>query len=164
MVNIITRNAADTQGVLAEAHAGSFERVAGLRYGATAGDTLSYPIYARGIKGDRTRTNAAAWDQDERWRVQGGFRVDWTPAELDRLTLQGDAYQGSRGQIRADERIIGRNLLARWNRGGSGSHFQVQGYCDRTTRVTLDGGGRFDLDTYDLDLQHGFTLAAATGS
>ena len=158
VINIITRSAADTQGLLADAKVGSLERTASLRYGGGGGGALAYRVYASAIQGDATRTRSGASGEDQRWRVQGGFRLDWAPAERDRVTLQGDAYQGARGQPGAgDERIIGRNLLARWNRSGAGgADLQVQAYYDRTTRVTLDGGGRFDLDTYDLDAQQSF--------
>ncbi len=158
VINIITRGARDTQGLLAEATGGTLDRTATVRYGGVVGDALSYRLYVQGIQGDATRTAAGVDAQDDRWRVQGGFRLDWTPAERDRVTVQGDAYGGAHGQLgAADERISGRNLLARWNRSGAaGSNLQVQAYYDRTVRASSGGAGRFFVDTYDLDAQQSF--------
>ena len=162
VINIITRSAADTRGALVEASGGSFERTGTLRYGGKVADDLAYRLYVQGIEDDATATAAAGSAGDRRWRVQGGFRVDWTGGARDQVTLQGDAYQGRHGQLgAADERIAGRNLLARWNRAtAADSNLQVQAYYDRTIRHTLDGGGRFVLDAYDLDAQQSFALGS----
>ncbi len=163
VINIITRNAADSKGVLVQASAGLLERSGTLRYGGRAGDDLSYRVYLQGIQGDATQLVGAGSAEDERWRVQGGFRLDWVPGDHDQVTLQGDAYEGRHGQLgAADERIVGRNLLARWNRASAPTeNLQVQAYYDRTVRHTLDSGGRFAVDTYDVDAQQSFTLGSA---
>ncbi|CAN5461582.1 N/A [soil metagenome] len=160
VINIITRAAADTQGGLVDVTAGALERSGGLRYGGALGSAATYRLYAHGNQSDALQTAAGASAQDEFWRAQGGFRIDWSPSDRDKVTLQGDIYQGIRGQAgAADERIAGRNLLARWNRTGSdGSDLQVQAYYDRTSRTTLNAGGHLALDTYDVDLQHSFAL------
>ncbi|MDB5703943.1 MAG: TonB-dependent receptor [Sphingomonas bacterium] len=159
VINIVTRASGDTQGLLVDATAGALERTGGLRYGGRIGDDATFRIYARGVDQDQTLTATGAHGGDDAWRVQGGFRLDWAPGERDRLTLQGDAYGGAHGQLGgADEDINGRNLLVRWHRVGAGSDLQVQAYYDRTSRMTEQGGGRFSLDTYDLDIQHRFAL------
>jgi iron complex outermembrane receptor protein len=165
VVNIITRKASETQGGLLEASAGDQGRRFALRYGGQIGETLSWRLYGRSIAEDDTfvPSGAAAGARtDDDWRrVQGGFRLDWTPSERDSLTLQGDAYDGSESQAgRSNDDIGGRNLLLRWNRtGADGSALQVQGYYDRTRRDT-DGAG-FTFNTYDLDMQHSFALGQA---
>ncbi|MDX3899684.1 MAG: TonB-dependent receptor [Sphingobium sp.] len=162
VINIITRSSADSQGVFVEATGGALERAGSLRYGGKLGESLTYRVYARGIQQDPTRTIADASGEDERWRVQGGFRLDWARSERDQFTLQGDRYVGRHGQFgTTDERIAGRNLLARWNRGTTaGANLQLQAYYDHTVRETFDGGGRFALDTYDLDAQHSAPLGS----
>ncbi|HVF94006.1 MAG TPA: TonB-dependent receptor [Sphingomonas sp.] len=163
VINIITKSAGDSAGILVEASGGTLERSGTLRYGGQTGGNLAYRVYLRGIEGDATRTASGASGEDDRWRVQGGFRLDWTASEQDQVTLQGDAYQGSRGQAGSnDERIVGRNVLARWNRSiAADANLQVQAYYDRTVRHTVNGGGRFALDTYDFDAQQSFPIGTA---
>ncbi len=158
VINIITRPAGATQGLYATGVIGNKTRDAGLRYGGRVGETISYRLFA---KGHRNRDTGKALDNDS-WRLQGGFRVDWTPTETDRLMVQGDAYQGARSQTgAAREDMHGRDILARWNRDGAMSSLQVQAYYDRTGRKTRAGGGRFTLDTVDLDVQHSFAMGSA---
>lgn len=158
VINIITRPAGATQGLYATGVIGNNTRDAGLRYGGRVGETISYRLFA---KGHRNRDTGRGLDNDS-WRLQGGFRVDWTPTESDRLMVQGDAYQGARHRTAAaHEDIHGRDILARWNRDGATSSLQVQAYYDRTGRKTRAGGGRFTLDTVDLDVQHSFALGGA---
>ncbi len=158
VINIITRPAGATQGLYATGVVGNQTRDAGLRYGGRVGETISYRLFA---KGHRNRDTGRGLDNDS-WRLQGGFRVDWTPTESDRLMVQGDAYQGARHRTAAArEDIHGRDILARWNRDGATSSLQVQAYYDRTGRKTRAGGGRFTLDTVDLDVQHSVALGNA---
>jgi iron complex outermembrane recepter protein len=160
VINVITRKSGETQGLYGSVEAGADERSAGLRYGGKAGETLSYRLYVRGYEDDQTRTAIGLPAQDGWWRVQGGFRVDWAPSPNDGVTLQGDAYDGTRSQPNApDEDIRGRNLLLRWSRAfAAASTLQVQAYYDRTERDS-DGSG-FTIDTYDLDVQHSFALGS----
>lgn len=158
VINIITRPAGATQGIYATGVVGNRTRDAGLRYGGRVGDTINYRLYA---KGHRNRDTGDTVNNDS-WRVQGGFQVDWTPSDTDRLMVQGDAYQGSRGQTLAAREVIhGRDLLARWNRDGAASSLQVQAYYDRNGRKTRAGGGKYVLDTGDLDIQHSFGVGTA---
>jgi len=164
VINIITRTAAATQGAAFNVEAGGAERSAALRYGGQAGEALSYRFYVRGYEADQTRTASYLPAHDDWSRVQGGFRLDWAGSTRDEVTLQGDAYGGDRSQLAAgDEEIRGRNLLLRWNHAAAtGSSLQVQAYYDRTEREAA-GPGRgagFQIDTYDLDLQHSFNLGS----
>jgi len=158
VINIITRHAGATQGAYATAVVGNRTRDAGIRYGGRAGETLSYRIFA---KAHRNLDSSSSIDNDN-YRVQGGFQVDWAPSPGDQVMLQGDSYRGGRSQNGAsDEDIQGSDILARWNRSwDSGSALQVQTYYDHTGRKTENGGGKFKLDTVDLDIQHSFSLGA----
>ena len=161
VVNIITRKSADTQGGVAHASGGDQGKRLALRYGGRIGEALTYRLYARTVAEDDTLTAAGARVDDDWRRVQGGFRLDWAPSAGDVVTLQGDAYEGSESMAgRADEKIRGRNLLARWNRSAdNGSALQVQAYYDRTKRDNLGVG--FNFDVFDLELQHSFMLGQA---
>ena len=164
VINIITRNSAATQGALFNVEAGTADRSAGLRYGGQAGATLSYRFYVRGYEADQTRTSNRLPAHDDWSRVQGGFRLDWDGSARDKVTLQGDAYGGTRSQPDSvDEDIRGRNLLLRWNHTtATDSNLQAQAYYDRTERETQGPGrgGGFYIDTYDFDVQHSFSLGS----
>lgn len=160
VVNIITRKSGNSQGLVATATGGNQIRDVGLRYGGERGDTISYRIYANVHAARASDLPGGGSAQDRAHRVQGGFRVDWTPADADMFTLQGDVYRGKRRQgADASERISGHNLLARWNRTGSdGSALQVQAYYDYARRGRARDSGASAVDTFDLDVQHGFAL------
>lgn len=151
VINITTRKSSQTQGALLEVGGGSRERAVSLRYGGRLGPDLTYRVYIRGLKIDSAETLAGASASDGWSRKQGGFRLDWTPASGDVLTLQGDLYDG-----RSDDDLSGRNLLARWTRiGRGGAELQVQAYYDRAQR-----GGAFQVDTYDVDVRHDVQVGA----
>jgi len=166
VINIITRRSGETQGLLATADGGSRERGGGLRYGGRLSPTLNGRLYIRALDQDQTRTArhpAAdsnivpdAPGNDAWWRVQAGFRLDWTPNDKDGVTLQGDVTRSRADQYGAgDELTRSRNLLARWTRSeASGGSFQLQAYYDGEGRHTRDNGGGFLIDTYDLYFQH----------
>lgn len=160
VINIITRHTQDTTGGLVSAGAGDDERGAGARYGAKLGEDGSYRIYAQGFDRDNTVSASGASAQDAWKKGQGGFRLDWGQ-DSDTLMFQGDAYDGSIDQkISDDKSISGAHFLGRWNRTlAGGSTLQVQAYYDRTRRVYPGTFGE-ELDTYDIDVQHHFSLGA----
>ena len=162
VINIITRKAADTQGVRLDVNAGSLETAWSVRYGGKIGDSVAYRAYFKTYASRDTVTAAGQGAGDHWQRPQGGFRIDFTPAAADMLTLQGDAYAGAEAQPGSvDQRIAGRNLTGRWSHtlpGGGG--LQLQAYYDRTERGAVTDSGNFWLDTYDVDLQHSFSLGS----
>ena len=161
VINIITRNSAETQGGMLTATVGSRERRASLHYGGAIGETLSYRVYAEAADHDDNVTASGASARD-RWRQsQGGFRLDWTPG-LDLVTVQGDIYDGSQRQpSRLNREVSGHNLLARWtHRLDAGSTLQVQAYYDKLERIAPDIASNY-LQTYDLSLQHSFGLGGS---
>src|SRR5262245_20457267 len=91
---------------------------------------------------------------------QAGFRADWSGAQRDAFTFQGDAYAGSIGEpTRDDTDVDGGNLLGRWSRTFSAeSNLELQVYWDRTHR-RIPALFEEHLDTLDLDFQHRRPLA-----
>ena len=137
VINIVTRAAGDTQGVLAKATAGDRERSVAARYGFALGTSSHVRVYAKSYGRDDTRLDSGASAFDGWQRSQAGFRADWAlPA--DTYTLQGDVYHGG-----SDERpqfgalkLSGGNLLGRWSRRlGEGADFDLQAYYDRAERT-----------------------------
>ncbi len=158
VINIITRDSAETQGQSATLVGGSRTQALALQYGGRLSESFAYRLYGQGLwQGESELANGDG--AGDAWRrPQAGFRLDWTPPGADVFMVSGDLFRGSINQAGAgDENIVGRNVLGRWShRGDGGSHLQVQAYYDYTERETEDGGGRFRLDTYDIDVQYGF--------
>lgn len=159
VINITTRRAADTQGGLISLSAGNLEQSASLRYGGTLSDDLAYRVYLREYSGDDTMTATGANPHDHWSKPQGGLRLDWTPSESDRVTVQGDVYSGWENQGAAAEDIRGHNVQLSWDHDlADDSSLQLGAWYDSTSRFDPLGGGQFWLDMYDLNAQHGFAL------
>ena len=101
VVNIITKNAKDTQGTLLRIGGGNLEKfMGGARYGGRLGDSTFGRFYVTG--NDRGSNVLAANDQDAQdgWHnAQGGFRLDGKVGTGDEWNLQGDLYQNNGNQI-----------------------------------------------------------------
>ncbi len=163
VINITTKSAKDTQGSLVTTGVGSQLRsTAAARYGGELAPGVFYRVYAKYFdRGDSVRPNGNK--SNDSWRVgQVGFRVDWDRTSADQITLQGDGYDGTEGQVGPDTiRANGANLLGRWTRQlAENSDLKVQLYYDRTHR-RIPGSFTQNIDTYDLDFQHHRPLGAA---
>jgi iron complex outermembrane receptor protein len=160
VVNITTRNTAETQGGVVAASTGDRQRSASIRYGGKLSDTLSYRVYAKTFLDDDTHGPAGARTGDHWSKPQAGFRLDWAPGPADNVTLQGDAFKGFEAQVSAPaERIQGANLLGRWIRtSATGEAFQLQAYIDRAERGDEVDGSGFRVDTYDISAQQSFAV------
>jgi iron complex outermembrane receptor protein len=162
VINIITRRSADSQGGNVTLGGGNLEKNAAARFGGSVGDDTTYRVYAKGFeRGALDLPNGPS--ADDGWsKTQAGFRTDWTPTN-NTVTVQGDVYRANENQTgTTDLSIAGANLLARWQRQlASDSALQIQAYTDETQRFNGGGGGAFVLHTYDLELQHSFTLGSA---
>jgi iron complex outermembrane receptor protein len=172
IINIITKHAQDTQGGLVTAGAGTEERGFGaLRYGARVGEDAYLRAYAKYFHRDGFVDTEGEDTPDDWHQGRTGFRLDWRAATHDRLTVQGDAYQGKAGQwltiaslvsplrqtVAQDADMSGANLLARWQRVLSpSSEMALQVYYDRTQRD--DPIMEEVRDTFDIDFQHRFAL------
>jgi iron complex outermembrane receptor protein len=160
VINITTRSARDTQGSLLAAGIGNQQTGAALRHGGTLGAEGHYRIYGKFGDQDATQRANGVPIGDSSDRSQLGFRADWGGG-AQTLTLQGDAYRANIDQLPTVRKLTGYNLLGRWNRRYSeDSELRVQAYYDRVER-DQPGSIRETLDTYDVELQHGFKLGAA---
>ncbi len=164
VINIITKNAKDTQGVLASAGGGNEELgFVNFRYGGGNGRDFNYRFYGMGF--DRSPEFHPDGQNFDDWRnVQGGFRMDWNEKNRDLFTLQGDLYDEAAGKsvsatsytppyqqiINANASLAGGNVLGRWERILSDrDDIQVQVYYDRTNRETPNYSeirNTFDID------------------
>lgn len=154
VINVITRNAKDTQGTLLSLQAGERESGVALRHGGRLGDQGYYRIYGKRFDRSSTELFNDLSRRDGTQNGQAGFRADWG-AQQSRFMLQGDVYGGEINNPSGDREISGAHLLARWYQEfGDGSHLTLQGYYDRTER-SYPGSFAENLDTVDLEFQHG---------
>jgi iron complex outermembrane receptor protein len=155
VINVITRNARGSTGILAAAAAQRELRTGVARTGAKLDNGGAYRLYAKTLRQDDTRRADGKDNLSGYQRHQAGFRFDTAYA----ATLQGDAYQGRLHQPgTADIRIAGANLVGRLERQlDNGSHLSVQAYWDFTER---DQPNAFHehLNTFDVQAQQ--TLVA----
>lgn len=167
VINIVTRDTAETRGGLVSLTGGREERpIVSARYGGSLGSRASYRVYARHAERD-SFVDAASKRAADQWdATRGGVRVDWDIDANDELMFQASAYSADIGQTIDLARpapvfvetlvevlaLDGANALARWNHQFSeDSEAQLQLYYDHTMRE--DTGER--RDTFDLELQHG---------
>ncbi len=154
VINILTRDARDTQGALAAGGGGNLEYGGAARYGGSLGNGAYYRAYGKSMHRDNSELANGDPIRDASTRTQGGFRVDWD-RDAHELTLQGDAYTGDIDQAPASRTIQGANVLGRWSaRFADGSLARVQAYYDYTYR-NHPGTFRETLSTFDLEAQYG---------
>lgn len=176
VINIITKNARDTQGSYAEAAAGSkLDGLGAARFGTAVAPDVYARVYGESFERDGERTAAGVPAGDDWRQNRVGFRLDAGAARHDAFTLQGDYYDGDEGVVSGGTaKVSGGNLLGRWSRtiaANADMHLQV--YFDHThledpIAALLLGGAPFapagvltdDLDTFDVDFQDRFPIGA----
>jgi iron complex outermembrane receptor protein len=175
VINIITKSAADTKGVYAEAGGGDqLKEFGGARYGGTLGSNVDFRVYGKYFdRADEVfadgRRAPDAWHQE-----RGGFRLDSQVSPQDAVSVHGDFYDGHEDvDTGGGGEAGGGNLVGRWTHVFSDeSDLSLQSYYDRTHLVDpipavylagvleLAPAGflRDDLTTLDTDFQHRFAL------
>src|SRR6202051_2739207 len=95
VINIITKDAAKTQGPLVATSGGGNEGYAGrVGYGGKIGGDFAYRIY--GTSNDwLPSVNAVGVENFDTWSIsQGGTRFDWAVSRKDSVTFDGAGYSG----------------------------------------------------------------------
>jgi len=160
VINVITKDAGDTQGGLLSGGGGTELRGFGTaRYGGRLGSAAHYRLYGKGFARDESALPDGQGASDDWHAWQGGYRVDWDPSTATHATVHGDLYDGRIGQpAAADIAVSGRNIVGRWTHTVSASSDVTAAlYYDRTHR-DIPGTFAEDLDIYDVDLQHRLRL------
>jgi iron complex outermembrane recepter protein len=172
VINIRTKSAKETQGLLITAGAGTEDRGFGtLRYGGKIGENAFYRVYGKFLDRDSSELRSGGEANDSWWMSRGGFRLDWIPTDQNLLTLQGDIYAGDLGQtinvplvtppyltsLTDDVETTGGNILANWTHDFSAeSELALKLYYDHQDRDRVVYAEK--RDTFDLDLQHHWKL------
>jgi iron complex outermembrane receptor protein len=153
VINILSKDASDTQGALVRGTASANERTAGARYGFKLGDAGAVRVYANYYDREDTPTatsigGVAINEAIRGW--QAGFRAD-LGSDASHVTLQGDAFDADTFIV-PGEGNRGYNLLGRWTADISGNaSVQFQGYYDYYQRRSLLTTDR--LETVDFESQ-----------
>lgn len=173
VINIITKNAEDTQGGLIKAGAGNNEEKAfgSCRYGGRAGKNIFYRVYAKIFDRDSWQTPSGREGNDDWNYIRSGFRMDLKPSDTDSFTCQGDIFDGTvdtrmiipslippyAENLEMDSDSSGGNIIGRWKHGfADGSRTSLQAYYsmkDNRNQV-LD----FKTQRIDIDGQYGFPI------
>lgn len=167
VINIISKSAKDTQGLLVTVGGGSEERGSGgVRYGGKLADNVHYRAYMKYFNRDESVLSSGENASDTWWMARTGFRIDWDATDNDLVTLQGDLYKGLEHQTRVllsptppdvqtnnfADRVAGGNILGRWSHVFSeDSDCSLQLYYDRTERENAIPSEK--RDTFDVDFQ-----------
>ena len=153
VINVITRSANETSGWLVAAQEGATGNEATLRYGGQLPGG-GWRAYAMQADRHHTTLQSGATVDDHQDRQQAGFRADWG-VEADKLTFQGDVYQGAGdGQTPSSPHMSGANLLARWRHDeATGANWQLQAWFDQASR---DDALEFHdhVRTFDVQFNH----------
>jgi iron complex outermembrane receptor protein len=155
VINIITKESADTLGVRATALAGTEDHTFDdLQFGLDApARRLSFRIFGRGF--ERGHEYHSDGIEDDVWHQERlGFRADLARGRNDYFAI-GDIYQGTSPHIVSTtpiyDKTAGGDINLRWQRTGDrGSGFTLQAYFDRTLRTDNSTLGEA-RDTIDID-------------
>jgi iron complex outermembrane receptor protein len=174
VINIITKESKQTQGMLAESSAGINEGYSGrVRYGGEIGDRFTYRIFGTSNYWLPTANNAGAENYDA-WSIsQGGARFDWNVSANDSVQFEGAGYSGRVRDVApmftptsvvatpvdVSGVVKGGHLLGRWKHSfGDRSNLDVLGYCDWTDRSSPDAT-EF-RNTCDVEAQHRYSFTS----
>jgi iron complex outermembrane recepter protein len=174
VINIITKNTADTQGGLVTGGAGSEAQGFGtVQYGGKINEDNKYRVFTKYLSNDHFQ-DLDGQDGNDSWHLlHGGFRVDSTLSAKDSLTTQGDLYKGNEGAVIVHSVLLppdnvnvnelaqlsGGNVLTRWSHTFSSRvDTTVQFYFDMYDR---DGPEADESRaTIDFDFQNHIRLGA----
>lgn len=155
VINIITKNARDTQGLYVTQAIGNFLRShTAVRYGGKIGDKFYYRVYAQQfLRGNTYRADDS--DNIDDWNLlQGGIRFGWYPTEKDHLSVTADVQDGERETEPEKSPFDSQNIRVRWTHATSEmSDILLQVYYDRYWRDDRASLGD-EMETYDVDFQH----------
>jgi iron complex outermembrane receptor protein len=164
VINVITKSASDTQGLLLSGGSGNYDRFRGTaRFGGRVGEKGAYRVYSKGFHGEAYPSPGPRSDGGDGWQQgRAGFRFDWQPTAADSLTVLGELFRAD-----LDNRTTlggfdsgtydswGGHLLANWSRQLSErSSIRLQAYYDGMDRKDPLANDR--RQTGDIELQHDY--------
>ncbi len=175
VINIITKNSADTQGGLVSTVVGShIQPMVSARYGSRLDDNTTFRTYAKGFKRDDYDSTSGG-DAHDAWEsLRAGFRADRLHTSKDTISLQGELYDNEADgtfdiptsgttlitNTEGTEDYSGGHLLATWeHRFTEQSTLDFQLYYDHTKRDQVVA--EETRDTIDIEFKHHWDPAGA---
>ncbi len=172
VINIITKDAAKTQGLQVTTSAGMNEGYAGrVRFGGKIGDNFAYRIFGTSNNWLPT-VDASGAENYDAWSItQGGTRFDWSASQKDTVTFDGEGYTGRIRDVApifmptsavatledSSGVVKGGHVLGEWKHSfNDRSNTDVMGYCDWTDRVS--GIETEYRNTCDVEFQHRYSF------
>jgi iron complex outermembrane receptor protein len=173
VINIITRDAADTQGGLASVSTGNYDNVnSEVRYGGAIGSSFHYRAYADYFNRDQMLGPNLQPGGDGFQMGQIGGRVDWKPTSHDTVLLESSVNRGQAFQ-NYEENLLDPNsklnrlpvntfdasFLGKWRRELSDKQ-AIEVQLSWSTEQRDELGGTSTLDIVDLGFQHQISLGS----
>lgn len=172
VINITTKNARDTQGVLIDGLAGNVDSQATIRYGGRIDTDTYYRLFGMFTRNGNF-VDASGQDQFDGWQSsRGGFRMDHFGSSGDTLTLMGEVHQNLFAEFSSLPSLSppfsqemtgthyggGQHILGRWTHNfAEDSECSLQLYYDRFWRKQHVLSS-YVQDTFDAEFQHRFPL------
>lgn len=175
VINIITKEASDTQGGLVSLTAGNEEQaVASARYGGKLGDNADFRVFGQFRRRDEQVSNVDGRNADDGWRIGGGGgRIDWTPSAEDTAIVEGSWFQGRYKQHFLHSTPFPPYIEQRLSNGeaaGGSARFRWERQHADSSRSSIQGSYHYlsresalykvDSDAFALDFQNEFTWNA----
>jgi iron complex outermembrane recepter protein len=171
VINVITKSARDTQGVLATAGIGSEgQSLGGFRLGGRIGDNGHYRFSTKYLHGRDLFNSAGQHSISGQSSIVSGVRADWTLSSRDSLTVKGDLFRGNAesaadttkspfaGRDTTIARTSGGSLTTNWTRRQSErSQTELRVYFSHLERK--EAIYRVSYSTIDVDFHHELTLS-----
>ena len=166
VINIITKNSAETKGALVSAGAGSEQTADYLaQYGGTVGGGPTYRAFGHYASFGNLRTSQGFSGNDGWLMRHGGFRADWNKSAKTSFMAEGDVFQTDGGQTSLDQinGVIGTRPLKMTNTGGSILGLWTHRYSERSDSALQvydtyysrqDTGVSEKLNTLDFDFKN----------
>ena len=174
IINVITKDAEATQGMLLQGGGGTMERGFGtVRYGTQLGEGTHARFYGSWF--DRNHGVTGSHKANDDWDFgRTGFRIDSQIDPDNKMTFLGDYYDGTTGltntlpviagppfseTLNGTDDYRGGDLLFRWeHRFSADSNSALQFYYDRAefdVDFTVPGRGLASrINVIDIDFQH----------
>ncbi len=175
VINIITKTAADTQGVHGHLFAGTQEAGLAARVGSTIGEDTHFRVSGKAEKVQDFDLDADSNANDEWGQLRFGTRTDTKVGDRGELTVLADYFdldleraEGVRDVFfnvvdfnRTDNRSRGGDVQARYTQDlESAGHIEAKAYYDVVARRITN---EEESHTLDLAFQHDFELTPALG-
>ena len=174
VINIITRNAAETRGGMVIAGGGNLDQGFGtVQYGGGLGKSTDYRIYTKYFNQDFMPGLSGQAGADGWHILRGGFQTDSRLSSKDKLTLRGGVYTGKEGNPASFLPSVTSPALQNVNSvvplsGGSLQSLWEHAFSARsqtTLKVSFDRYKRDDVllehrDTFSVEFQHHIALGS----